>query len=163
MTWQTRLTRANATSLCTSVYYLRHHYQCIILGLWIFWAYDFVCIWFVCVWSFCAYDFSVRMIFMTILLFLLLIVRTRINWQCIQTSCISASENRESFYLLLHLLGVCTSHQGDEGQKMHPIRPIPHAVPQLYWAFSNQSMVARHSLWYTLLTWHLLGISWPLG
>ena len=57
MTWQTRLTRANATSLCTSAYYLRHHYQCIILGLWFFWAYDFVCVWFVCVWLFCAYDF----------------------------------------------------------------------------------------------------------
>ena len=79
MTWQTRLTRANATSLCTSAYYLRHHYQCIIFGLWFFWAYDFVCVWFcvrmicvrmiflcvwfflsvwfVCVWFFCAYNF----------------------------------------------------------------------------------------------------------
>jgi len=34
-----------------------------------------------------------------------LIVRTRINGQCIETSRISASENIESFYSLLHLLG----------------------------------------------------------
>jgi len=51
------VTRANATSLCTSAYYLRRHYQCIILGL------RFSEHMILCAYDLRAYDLSGRMIF----------------------------------------------------------------------------------------------------
>jgi len=150
MTWQARLTRANATSLCSSAYYVRYNYQCIIFGLWSFCAYDFVCVWFVCVWFFCEYHFF---------------------WAddlCVydfhDAAAVPVAYRKNSnkwtmysdflnFHLWKHRIRLLTltftwgEHVwlGARGSENRPVRPIPHAVPQLYGAFSNQSMAARHS------------------
>jgi len=57
MTWQTPLTRAKSTSLCTSAYYLGHYY------LFIFWASDFSGRMILCAYDWCAYDLSGTMMF----------------------------------------------------------------------------------------------------
>ena len=121
------------------------------------WVWSFLSVWFVCVWFFCAYDFHN---------YAPVPVAYRKNsnkWTMYSDFLNFRLWKHRFFYSLLHLLGVCTSDWADKGQKIDPVRTIPHAVPGLYWAFSNQSMVARHSLRYTLLTWHLRGMSWPLG
>jgi len=113
----------------------------IFLGVWFFLSIWVVCEWFFCVYDLCVYDFSVRLIFITMLLFLSLTVRTRINGQYIQTSWISASENKESFYSLLHLLGgvhLWSDGQGSENgahppDPMHSPKYIGHFPISPWW------------------------------
>ena len=112
---------------------------------------------FVCVWFFCAYDFHddapVPVAY-----------RKNSNKWTLYTDFLNFRLwNIESFYSLLHLLGGVHVWSGGRGSEKGPIRRIPHSLPRLYGAFFNQSMAARHSLQYTLLTWYLLGMSWPLG
>ena len=120
---------------------------------------DMIClwVWFVCVGFCCAYDCHDDPP-------VLVAYRKNSNKLTMYSDFLNVRLWQHGILLLTPTLTwECAHVIGRTRVRNRPGHAIPHPLLRLYRAFSTQSMVAYHSLRYTLLTWHLLGMYWPLG